>query len=346
MIETEAAILVETGQPLQVDRLLAPPLKAGQALVDIAFSGVCHTQLLEARGFRGPDRFLPHLLGHEGSGIVRTIGEGVTRVKPGDQVIISWIKAGGGDVPGTTYQWHEKSVNAGAVTTFGRASVISENRLTRLDPGLDLRSAAVLGCAVATGLGAVFNAASARPGQSIVVFGAGGIGLSAIGGAALAGCVPVVAVDINPTKLGLARQMGATHTVLASSDTVAQLRELAAEGFDLAVEATGRPQVMADALSSVRAQGGTAVIVGNARHGERLELDPRQLNQGKRLVGTWGGDTLPDRDFPRFSRLIGSGRLHIDLLIDRSYRLADINAAMADLEDGRAARPLIDMALE
>jgi S-(hydroxymethyl)glutathione dehydrogenase/alcohol dehydrogenase len=341
---TRAAILVETGQPLVVDTIELPSLQIGQVLVDVAFSGVCHTQLLEARGFRGQDRFLPHLLGHEGSGRVRAVGEGVTKVAPGDNVILSWIRGSGAEFVGTRYAWGAQSVNAGTVTTFSQATVVSENRLTRVPVGVGMREAALLGCAVATGLGAAINVGQVRPGQAVVVYGAGGIGLSAICGAALAGATPLVAVDLQPGRLALARAMGATETINALDGLVEALRALAPAGFDVAIEATGRPSVMSQALSSVRPQGGTAVVVGNAHHGESLQIDPRELNQGKRLLGTWGGDNVPDRDFPIYARLVSSGRLHLQPLLEDTYSLSDVNRALDDLETGQAARPMLDMA--
>ena len=169
-MKTEAAVLVELGQPLVLAELVIPPLKPGQVLVEVVFSGICHTQLLEIRGYRGQDRYLPHCLGHEGSGIVRQTGPSVTKVKSGDRVILSWIKGSGADVPGTTYRWEDRTVNAGAITTFSRYSVISENRLTLLPDGIEMREAAALGCAVPTGMGAIFNTARPRPGQSIAIF--------------------------------------------------------------------------------------------------------------------------------------------------------------------------------
>jgi S-(hydroxymethyl)glutathione dehydrogenase/alcohol dehydrogenase len=236
-------------------------------------------------------------------------------------------------------------VNAGGITTFATHSVISENRLTVIPDGLDMRLAALVGCAVPTGAGVVFNTARPRPGQSLVVFGAGGIGSCAVAAAALAGCVPVVAVDLSPDKLALAKQLGATHTINAKGgDPVAQVRDLCPGGADFAVEATGNPAVMRQALACVRPQGGTAVVVGNARHGQTLEIDPRELNQGKRLLGTWGGDNDPDRDFPRYCRLIASGKLNLGPLLSRTYRLAEINAALDDLERGLCARPLVEIA--
>lgn len=344
-MKTTAAVLVELGKPLEIADLEIPPLKPGQVLVEVAYSGVCHTQVGEARGHRGEDRFLPHCLGHEGSGVVAEVGPGVTKVKPGDRVILSWIKGSGADVPGTVYHWNGRSVNAGGITTFATFSVISENRLTLIPDGMSMRLAALVGCAVPTGAGVIFNTAQPKPGQSVAVFGVGGIGSCAIAAASLAGCTPVIAVDVNPDKLALARRLGATHTVSAKdADPVAELQKLCKGGVDFAVEATGLAPVMRQALAAVRSQGGAAVVVGNARFGEKLEIDPRELNQGKRLLGTWGGDNVPDRDYPRYCRLMTAGRLDLSPLLSRSYRLTDVNAALDDLEHGRAARPLLDIA--
>ena len=346
-MKTAAAVLVETGKPLVLVELEIPPLKAGQVLVEIAFSGVCHTQLLEWRGYRGKDPNLPHCMGHEGSGLVREVGPEVTKVRVGDPVILSWMKGSGTESGGTTYRWADQMVNAGAITTFSRHSVISENRLTILPAGISLRQAALLGCAVATGVGAVCNTASAKPGQSIAVFGVGGVGLCAVAGAVVAGCSPIIAIDVRETRLAVAKRMGATHCINASTvDSLKVISDICRGRLDCAVEVTGRPQVMAQAFSSVRPQGGVAVIVGNARADERLELDPKQFNLGKRLLGTWGGDNWPDRDFPHYCELVANGKINIEFLLSRSYDLKDINRALHDLETGEAVRPLVDMTLD
>lgn len=350
-MKTLAAILVETGRPLVLGELEIPPLKPGQVLVKVAVSGVCHTQVLECRGYRGKDHFLPHCLGHEGVGTVCEVGSGVQKVKLGDTVILSWIKGSGADVAGSVYPWNSqptgRSVNAGGITTFSEYSIISENRLTVISKDLPLRTAALLGCAVPTGVGVVFNTAQVRPGQSIAVYGVGGIGLCVIAGAAAAGAAPIIAVDLQNDKLELAKQLGATHTVQVKEavDPVQEIHKICPGGVDFAVEASGQPPVMLKALESIRGQGGTAVIVGNARHSERLELDPRQLNMGKRLLGTWGGDNWPDRDFPRYIHLLTHGKLNLSPLLSatRSYPLKSINEAINDLEAGRVARPLIEM---
>jgi S-(hydroxymethyl)glutathione dehydrogenase / alcohol dehydrogenase len=345
-VKTLAAFLVELGKPLVLADLEMPPLKPGQVLVEIAFSGVCHTQLGEARGHRGPDAFLPHCLGHEASGWVREVSPGVHKVKEGDAVILSWIKGVGLNVPGTVYHWNGKPVNAGGVTTFSRHTVVSENRLTPMPAGFPMREAALLGCPVPTGVGSVWNTAGARPGQSLAVFGVGGVGCCAVAGGHAAGCDPVIAVDVNPQKLEYARAMGATETVLATEgDVVQRVSRLAGGALDIAVEVTGRPMVMQQALQAVRSQGGIAVVVGNARHGEMLEINPRWLNEGKQLRGTWGGDNVPERDFPHYCRLIQAGRLRVAPLLARVFSLTAINDALDELERGEVARPLVDMKL-
>lgn len=346
-MKTLAALLVETGKPLVVDEIDIPDLRAGQVLVEIGMSGLCHTQILESRGYRGADPFLPHCLGHEGVGRVVDVGPGVVKVKDGDRVLLSWMKGSGADVPGTVYGWNGKQVNAGGITTFSRHAVISENRLILCQQELSDRDAALLGCAVATGMGAVLNTAAVSAGQSIAVFGTGGIGLCAVAGASIAGCFPVIGVDVRDSKLRLARQMGATHTLDASKNNVSeQVKALSQGGLDVVIESSGHPEVMTEALSAVRSQGGVAVVVGNARHGERLSLDPRELNQGKQLRGTWGGDNFPDKDFSRYMKLIRSGRLDLSPLTKDVYSLLQINQAMDDLESGVAVRPLIDMSLD
>ena len=321
-----------------------PPLKPGQVLVEIKYSGVCHTQLLEVRGHRGHDPYLPHCLGHEGSGVVVEVGPKVEKVKPGDHVILSWMKGSGANVPGSIYEWKGQKVNAGAITTFSRHSILSENRLTPISKDFSLKEAALIGCMIPTGLGVVFNTAQPKAGESIAVFGCGGIGLCALLGAQIAGCVPRIAIDINPQKLAAAKALGATHCINASiEDPMAAIQKIGA--LDFAIEASGSPVAMQQAFKSVRSQGGTAVIVGNARNGQELSFDPKELNQGKRLFGTWGGDNQPDVHFPRYCNLIRYGHLQLAPFTGNLYGLDQIDTALSDLEKGQVVRPLIDMTI-
>lgn len=341
---TKAAILVDTNKPLEIEEIEIPKLKNGQVLIEIKYSGVCHTQLLEARGKRGNDPFLPHLLGHEGSGIVSEIGPNVTKVKVGDRVILSWMKGSGANIPGSIYKWKNKDVNAGAITTFGNYSIISENRLTPLSANFPLKEAALLGCALPTGLGSVLNTAKPSPGQSIAIFGCGGIGLCAILAAKLSACAPIIAVDINQEKLKSAKEFGATHLIDASQkNPTEEISKICS--LDFAIEASGNPKVMHGAILSVKNQGGTVVIIGNAPHGSILNLDPLQFNLGKKILGTWGGDNDPDLHFPKYCKLIEYNLLNVSSLISKIYSLDKINNALDDLEKGVVLRPMIDMSL-
>ncbi|HWR41478.1 MAG TPA: zinc-binding dehydrogenase [Patescibacteria group bacterium] len=343
-MKTMAAILVETGQPLEIVELEIPALKPGQVLVEIYYSGICHAQLMEARGYKGEDRLLPHCMGHEGVGIVREIGVGVTKVAPEQKVILSWIRGLGAEVSESLYQWKGRTVNAGPITTFSRYAVISENRLTPLPAGTPVKEAALLGCAVPTGAGAVLHTGKPLPGQSVAVFGVGGVGLFAVAAARALGAAPIIAVDINDKKLEAAFDMGATYTIHGDREVVMEtLATYCPGGVDVAVEATGLTAVMLQAVESVRPQGGRAVIIGNARHGEMLTIDPRQLNQGKQILGTWGGETRPEEDYPLYCRMLQYGRLDFSPLLDGVYPLTAVNTAMDDLEAGCVIRPLLDM---
>ncbi|GJL53183.1 MAG: dehydrogenase [Nitrospirales bacterium] len=343
-MKTVAAILVETGRPLAIEDLEIPKLAPGQVLVEMAYSGVCHTQLLECNGYRGADPFLPHCLGHEGSGTVLEVGAGVRKVKVGQRVILSWIKGTGADVPGTVYEWNGHKVNAGGVTTFSQYTVVSENRLTILPDTIGLSDGAFLGCAVPTGVGAVLNTATLRPGNSLAVFGVGGVGSFAVAGACLSGAYPIVAIDLRKERLKTAERIGATHCIDATEhNSLEEIHKIFPRGVDVAIECSGQTTVMEMALSAVRSQGGIAVIVGNAKHGRNMKINPKELNSGKQLRGTWGGDSIPDRDFERYARLIASRSLTFDWLQDEPYSLLNVNQAISDLEQGKTLRPLLKM---
>lgn len=345
-MKTQAAILVATGRPLELAELEVPTLKPGQVLVEIAFSGACGTQVMEWRGEKGEDKWVPHCLGHEGSGTVLETGPGVTRVKADQRVILSWIKGAGIEAGGSVYRWGERAVNAGGVTTFQRHAVVSENRLTPLPEPIDLDLAVLLGCAAPTGMGAILNVLKAQPGQSVAVFGSGGVGLNACLAAALVSATPIICVDPAEERRALARRFGATHVIDPTrSNAVEEIRAVVAGGVDVAVEASGRPEVMAQAIDATRAQGGRAVVIGNATHGAALSLNPAVFNQGKSLLGTWGGDSVPERDYARFARLIATARFPVRELLSNPYRLEETERALEDLAAGRIGRPLIDMRL-
>lgn len=343
-MKTEGAVLRVLGEPLTLEVLTTPTLGHGQVLVDVAFSGVCGSQLLEVRGRRGRDPHLPHTLGHEGSGTVLDVGSGVRKVKPGDRVILSWIQGSGLDAPSTSYDSAAGRVNSGAISTFLRQAVIAENRLVPFPRDVPMREAALFGCAVPTGAGLAMEA-GVGPGASVAVLGCGGIGLCAVMMAKALGAAVVIAVDVRPGKLEMARDVGATHTVDASAhDAVEAILALTGgAGVDFAFETAGSKRTTEAAFASVRVDGGLAVVAGNVAYGERISIDPMDLIRGRRIVGSWGGGCVPDRDIPRLADLYVRGALPMGKLLTHTYALGDVNRALDDLEAGKVGRSILDM---
>ncbi len=342
-MKTKAAVLYEIGKPLVIEEIEIPALKEGQVLVKVFYSGVCHTQLHEIKGNRGPDKYLPHLLGHEASGIVEEIGEGVTKVKKGDYVILTWMKGNGKEVGSTKYKGKNgNEINSGAITTFSEKTIVSENRLIKADSRTPPNIAALLGCAVPTGMGMVFNLLEDDLGKSIAIFGIGGIGSNSILAAKSRNYNPIIAVDIHKNKLKHAKELGATHLINAKEEDVfGKIMEITKDGADFSIEAIGNIKTMELAFKSVK-KGGKTIIAGNARKGEIMSIDPSELNMGKKLLGTWGGETNTDKDIPMYEKMYLRGELPLDKLITKVYRLEQINEAFEDLEKGELCRALID----
>ncbi|MEW6419819.1 MAG: zinc-binding dehydrogenase [Nitrospirota bacterium] len=345
-MKTLAAVLYEINKPLQIEELIVPELKPGQVLVNVVYSGICHSQLNEIRGLKGEDKFLPHTLGHEGSGIVEAIGEGVKKVKIGDYVVLTWIKGSGADVPSTFYKRSDGTIiNSGAISTFLTKAVISENRLVKIPKEMSLREASLLGCAIPTGAGIVMNTAKVSSNNSVAIFGIGGIGLSALLAAKLAGAKVIIAIDVLDHKLEQAIKFGATHTINArKQDVLSEIMNISNNlGVDYAIESAGKKESMETAFQSVRDNGGLCIIAGNLPQGEQISINPFDLIKGKRIIGTWGGETNPDKDIPRYVDLYLSGKFKLEALITHLYKLEDVNEALSALDSGEVGRIIIEV---
>ena len=348
-MKTLAAVLEKTNTLLRIEELTIPELKPGQVLVKIAYSGICHSQLNEIRGLKGEDKFLPHTLGHEGSGIVIEVGPGVQKVKTGDHVVLTWIKGKGLDVSATRYQKYDGTiVNSGAISTFMEYAVISENRLVAISKRMPLKEAALLGCAIPTGFGIVMNTANLTASSSIAIFGMGGIGFSALLAAKIKNVSKIIAIDISEDKLRYSILLGATHVLNATKDNVLEaiMKITDSKVVDCAIESAGRKETMEVAFKSVCDKGGLCVVIGNLSKDETINIDPFDLIKGKRIIGTWGGETKPDIDVPIYVDLYSSGKMAIGGLVSEMYCLHDINKAFDVLENGTVGRLLINMCKE
>ena len=329
-----AAVLAEQRQPLVLDQLESPPLRFGQVLVKIRCSGICGAQLNEIDGAKGPDGFLPHLLGHEATATVVETGEGVTSVRPGDAVVCHWRKGAGLQAPTPVYESETFGrVNAGWVTTFAEYSIVSENRVTPIPADFDPEIAALFGCAVTTAVGVLNNDAKLGIGESVAVFGAGGVGLAVVQLAAMIAAHPIIAIDLLDEKLELARRLGATDTINAQNEDVsARIREIVgAGGVDVAIENTGVADVIETAYDVTSAQGRVVLVGVPAKAARKPSLYTLPLHFDKVLTGSEGGSSRPDRDIPRLVRLCEAGKLTFDGLVSKRYSLDGINDAIDDL---------------
>jgi len=342
----KAAILVEQRKPLVIDEIELPKaLEIGQVLVKIHYSGICGSQLGEIDGAKGEDKFLPHLLGHEASGTVMEIGVGVRHVKRGDVVVLHWRKGLGIEGAPPNYRWRNARVNAGWITTFNEYAIVAENRVTAIPADSDLEVAALFGCAVTTGFGVVENNAKVRIGESVVVFGAGGVGLNIVQAAALVGAYPVIAVDLFDNRLAMAKDVGATHLINAESQNArAEIEKInGTEGVDCFIDNTGQPAIIEMGYAITKPQG-NVTLVGVPRTGNNINIYSLPLHFGKRVSGSHGGAAIPNIDIPRYQNLFRANRIKLRELLTDRLPLEEINIAIENMRSGKTSgRCLIRM---
>ena len=342
----KAAVLVQSKAPLEVvDVKLPDELVYGQVHVKIHFSGICGAQINEIEAVKGPDKFLPHLLGHEASGTVLRIGPGVTTVKPNDRVVLHWRPSAGIQSEAPKYDWNGRTVNAGWVTTFNEEAFISENRLTVIPDTFPLRLAPLFGCAITTATGVVNNDAQVKIGQSVVIFGCGGVGLNIAQAADMVSANPIVGVDIIDKKVEMGLRWGLTHAF--NSATCGDIRQkildiVGLKGADVVIDTTGNARVIEMAYELTQPDGRT-ILVGVPRKDDKVSIYTLPLHFKKVLKGSEGGGVVPDVEIPRLIRLVERGRLRLEGLVTHEFSLADINEAIRIFRSGEAGRILINM---
>lgn len=339
-MKSTAAIHVEHGKPLVVDEIELPPPRADQVRVKLYSSGVCHSQLHQ---MHNPEMQTPMLLGHEGTGVVTDVGSDIDHVKEGDLAIVTWVPKDpirgrvSPEPSGATY--HEEPLT-GATYTWGNDAQVWGNYVIKIDDDNPKDLSSIVGCAVLTGAGAVLNTARVRPGDSVAIYGVGGVGTSALIMAKILQAYPIIAVDIQDSKLEYAMEMGATHTVNASTtDPIEAISEITGGGADYAFDAIGLQLTSEQILPSVRGggpgadnHGGMAVLIGMPA--KQMTVDPGQfMYHQKRYRGSLGA-TYPERDFEQFLRWHREGKFPLDKLVTRRYGLEQINQACDDLQAG------------
>ena len=359
----QAAILQEVNAPLSIEAVEIEKPKRREVLLRTAFAGLCHSDLHFIEGlYPFP---LPCVLGHEAAAVVEAVGEDVTYVKPGDHVI-TCLSVFCGEcaqcvtghpnlcentevklLPGAArrLRWKGAVLNqAFNLSAFAEQMLVHEHAIVKIDPTIPLDRATLVGCGVMTGVGAVFHAAKVEPGSTVAVIGCGGIGLSAVNGAAIAGAERIIAIDTMASKLELAKQMGATDTINASNvDAVAAVKELTGGGVPYSFEAIGSKATAEQSFAMLR-PGGTATIIGMIPFGTKIELHGADFLRDRKIQGTSMGGNRFRVDMPRLLSLWQQGKLKLDHLISGRLRLDQINEGFARLKSGAPVRQLIDFA--
>jgi NDMA-dependent alcohol dehydrogenase len=363
----KAAVLYELKTPLKVDDIDLDNPKGGEVRVKIAANGVCHSDYSVIHGvIRWP---LPVVIGHEGAGVVEEVGPGVTLVKPGDHVVLSFapycgrcfycsvgrpvlcdnmrVTMGNGTLLDGTCRLKKNGQpihHMAGVSSFAQYAVIPEISCIKIPDAVPLDKACLVGCAVMTGVGAAINTAKVEPGSSAVVLGCGGVGLNVIQGCALAGAGTIIGVDLMDTKLGFAKQFGATHTINPSrQDLVKTVRSLTeGRGADYAFEVIGLGKTIEQAYACAR-QGGTTIVVGAASREDTVTIPASSLMTEKVIMGSVYGSARPRVDMPKLIDLYMKDKIKLDELVTRTYPLDEVNEAMKALERGEVARSVVVM---
>jgi S-(hydroxymethyl)glutathione dehydrogenase / alcohol dehydrogenase len=342
-MKTPAAILTKLHCPLEIDEVEIPALGIGQVLVQIEVSRICGSQIGEIDGVKGLDRWLPHLLGHEGGGIVLETGPGVKTVKDGDRVVLHWRCGSGIESNPPKYKRGSQIINAGLLTTFNRFSIVSENRLTAVPQDTDMEIAALLADTLTTGFGIINNDAKLKIGESTVVMGCGGIGLGVVLGASLAGSHPIIAVDIFDHKLQNAKEYGATHVINSSKTKVKEgVLEILGDMPDLVVDGTGDPQVIETAYELTKTPGRT-ILFGVMSHENKVKLHTLPLHFGKILTGSVGGSSEPGKDIHRYIRMIDDGKLDLKKFVSHRIPLNGINECIQKMRNGEVIHAMVHL---
>ncbi|MFV0426451.1 MAG: S-(hydroxymethyl)mycothiol dehydrogenase [Beutenbergiaceae bacterium] len=354
----QAVIARSNGAPVELVPVLVPEPGPQEVVVEVQACGVCHTDLHYRDGAIN-DEF-PFLLGHEAAGIVEQVGDQVSQVAVGDFVILNWravcgqCRACHRGQPWYCFATHNASQKmtladgteltpALGIGAFAEKTLVHQGQCTKVDPAAAPQAAGLLGCGVMAGIGAAINTGGVSRGDSVAVFGCGGVGDAAVMGSRLAGAATIIAVDVDDTKLEWATQMGATHTVNASStDPVEAIRELTGgHGAQVTIDAVGAPQTYQQAFYS-RDLAGTVVLVGVPNPTMTLELPLIEVfGRGGALKSSWYGDCLPSRDFPMLIDLYLQGRLDLDAFVSEQIALGDVEAAFARMKSGQVLRSVV-----
>ncbi len=346
-LKTEAAVLFKLNNPLKIIDINLPLPEKGEVLVKVFYSSICHTQLLEIQGKNAAGSFVPNMMGHEAVGEVIKIGKGVKKVKVGQRVILSWIKGKGFNVIPKPINYKNKKINRGGVTTFSKHTVVSENRVFPISKKMPLEVCSLLGCAVPTGMGMILNNAKPKKNSNILIIGCGGVGVNAVQAAKYKKLKNIIVADIQDSKKKISHLLGAT--IFVNYNNKDKLKKIINEitnnnGLDYCIDTVGKKETMEFAYNVTNNISGRVILCGVPNPPKtKISIDPFPLYFGKTIVGTGGGETIPDKDIKKYEKLYLNKKINLDKMITHTFKLKDINKGLDIMRSKKSIRVLIDM---
>ena len=338
------AVLSKIKKPLEIYNLPIPNLKKNQILVKLKYSFICGSQMNEWLGNKGRDNYLPHLLGHEGVGIVVKKGKNINKFKLNDKVIISWIKGSGSSFNSLTYNSEDNiKINSGPVSTFSTYTIVPENRLTRVPKFIKIKNASIFGCAMPTAFGLANKAKKIKLNKKkyICIFGTGGIGLLVLICLRYLGYSKIIAIDKDKRKLLFAKSIGATESLtIKEFKKLILSKKLNTDDISLNIETSGNKNLMENSFKYL-SNNGTCIIAGNTKIGNLIKINPYDIIFGKKIIGSIGGDISIEKNLKIFNDIIEKNKIFKKIYFKKEYSLNQINKAILDFKDGKIIRPLI-----
>ncbi len=329
-----AAVLIRKKKLKLFSNISLPKLESKQVLVKMCYSGICGSQLFEINGYRGKDKFLPHMLGHEGTGIVKAIGKNVKNIKIGDRVFLSWIRNSKKDAKKPKYKYKDKTINAGNITTLSNFSIISSNRVNKLPNNIHLKTGVVLGCALPTGAGMVIK--NKIKNKKILIIGLGGVGLSS-----LLACIyfknkEIDVVEKNLFKINFIKKKLLKNNINYFKD----LNKVKKNYYDLIIETSGSAKIISNSMNFIKKKG-KIIFASHPKFNSKIRLDPFDLIVGKKIHGTWGGNINFKKDLNTLIKIIKNFKDINNFFFNKIYNLNQINSAIKDFRNGKVIRPII-----
>ena len=346
-MKVKAAVLKKIKKPLEIlDNLKLPKLKRGQVLVKILYSSICRSQIMQIEGKRGKDKYIPHLLGHEGSGIVEKIGNGVTKVRRGDKIFLSWIKGFGLDSGGIKIKNNRQILNAGPITTFSNYSIVSENRCFLVPKKFPLKKSTIFGCAIPTGAGIILNEIKPKKNDIVCVIGLGGVGLSVLMACKMLKMKNIMVIDIDQKKINIAKKIGYKKSIMPRNKKLLKSKILSftkGKYFDYTIESTGKNKSIEFAFSMTRKFGGKCFFATHPNYNSKIKLDPFDLISGKKIYGSWGGSSDPQKIAKQMAQFFLNNKKFLDLYFSKNYTLDNINQAIKDFKKNSVIKPILNI---